>query len=86
MALHCTVIIPPQIIFFTNELFKILVAHNRLNGEHDQAKLSGKDVRGFRRMLMGMDDQFADGMRSLGGIVGIVGYSVKCYIENAHNK
>ena len=80
----CTVMIPPELSFFTDEqLFKLFVAQNKLSGEHDKAKFSGKDVRGFRRMLIGVDDVFANGLRSLGGLGGIAGYTVKLHIKKS---
>ena len=79
----CTVMIPPSLTFFTDEeLYRIFMQQNRLKGEHEKPKFSGQDIKGFRRLLIGVSDEFADSMRPLGGIAGIAGYSVKCYTVN----
>ena len=80
----CTVVIPPGLTFFTDEeLYRIFVAQNRLQGDHGKPKFSDKDAKGFRRLLIGVSDEFANGMRQLGGIAGITGYTVKCHIKHA---
>ena len=78
----CTVIIPPGLNFFTDEeICQILLAQNRLDGDHDKPAFSGKDAKGYRRLLIGGSDEFAAKMRSLDGVAGIAGYSVKCHIK-----
>ena len=84
---QCTVIIPDGLNFFMDkELYDISVGQNRHSGEHEAAKFSGQDSRGSRRILMGVSEEFATGLRSLEGIVGIAGYSVKCNLKNTQNK
>ena len=39
--------------------------------EESKTKFGGKDVHGGRSMLMGVEDGFANGMKSLSGILGI---------------
>ena len=79
----CTVIIPPGLTFFSDEeLPRIFIAQNRLSGEHDEAKFSGKDAKGFRRLLMGISNEFADGVRMLDGLAGIAGFTVKVHVKN----
>ena len=80
----CTVIIPPGLNFFTDEeICGILLAQNRLagSGDHDKPVFSGKDAKGHRRLLIGASDEFAAQMRSLDGLAGIAGYTVKCHIK-----
>ena len=78
----CTVIIPPGLNFFTDdEICEILLAQNRLEGDHDKPSFSGKDAKGYPRLLIGGSDEFAAKMRSLNGLAGIAGYTVKCHIK-----
>ena len=79
----CMVMIPPGLTFFSDEeLYKIFVAQNRLQGDHDKAKFSGGDAKGYRRLLIGASEDFAIHVRRLGGIAGIAGFTVKCHIKN----
>ena len=70
-------------IFNDVEIFRIFLAQNGLRniGEHGKPNFTDQDSKGFRKLTFGVTLELAEKLRSLKGLAGIGGYTVKAFVE-----